>query len=188
MKRSLFGLLGVKTGGGEWGWGIGGLEGGQEGVFHGHPVKREKHGWSSITASIRKVSVSGWSAGGCRRSEKQWTILHQTSPSRSYHCILVSFAFPSWWGGGINSHGGSKPLTLSALLGLELEEKFSHFIHFPELHFIHDERPSLTFCAGRRGKYVVERLFKAMWAGWSSTIPYLHLQMLKPLFLSGQVS
>lgn len=30
MKRSLFSLLGVKTGGG-----------GREGVFHRHPVKRE---------------------------------------------------------------------------------------------------------------------------------------------------
>lgn len=27
---------------------------GKEGVFHGHPAKREGHGWSSITAGIRK--------------------------------------------------------------------------------------------------------------------------------------
>lgn len=71
MKKSLFSLLGVKTGGG----GGGGREGGVGESFHGHPAKREGHGRSSITAGVRKrqrfrvVRLGGWR--GCGRSEKQ---------------------------------------------------------------------------------------------------------------------
>lgn len=49
MKRRLFGLQGVKTGGGE-----GGGEREREGLFHGHPVKRKRGGWGGITAGVRK--------------------------------------------------------------------------------------------------------------------------------------
>lgn len=58
MKRRLFGLQGVKTGGGGEGGGKrergagGGM--GVGGLFHGHPVKRKRGGWGGITAGVRQ--------------------------------------------------------------------------------------------------------------------------------------
>lgn len=59
MKRSLFSLLGVKTGGGGGGKGGGKMESFMDILSRGKDA-----GWSSITASVRKVSVSGWSVSG----------------------------------------------------------------------------------------------------------------------------
>lgn len=60
-----------------------GGRGGQGGIFHGRPVKREGHGWSRITAHVRRVSVSGWSVGGVGAGDQThsvWTIPPQATP------------------------------------------------------------------------------------------------------------
>lgn len=94
LKRSLFSLLGVKTGGG-----------GKRESFMDILSRGKDTGGAASQRAQEKVSVSGWSAGArCRRSEKQW------SCSVPQHTILV---FSRGSGGG----GAGVPR-------LELEESF----------------------------------------------------------------
>lgn len=120
MKRSLFSLLGVKTGGG-----------GKRESFMDILSRWKDKGGAASQQAHEKVSASGWSARGCRRSEKQSTSLQQATPSTSYHCILVYFHFCGRWMGAsaftmdLNHwHLCCHQAQLFFITGLELEESF----------------------------------------------------------------
>lgn len=75
MKRRLFGLQGVKTGGGgerKRERGAGGVYVcGGGGSFMDILSRGKEAGGAASQQAKDNVSVSGWSARGCRRSEKQ---------------------------------------------------------------------------------------------------------------------
>lgn len=84
MKRSLFSLLGVKTGGG------GKRESFMDILSRGRGCTG---GAASQRAQEKSAFQGGQPEGGQRNSAR--TILCQATPSGSYHCILVGFEFPS---------------------------------------------------------------------------------------------
>lgn len=80
MKRRLFSLQGVKTGGGV---GVGG-----EGLFHGHPVKGKRGGWGSITAGVRKRQR--FRVVGQRVQEVRETVTSSAAGRANHHSLQPS--------------------------------------------------------------------------------------------------
>lgn len=65
----------------------------------GHPVMREGNGWSSITASTRKVSISGWSAKRVQEVKETLCELFHTN-SIKVVCVHVRLLFCEEVGSG----------------------------------------------------------------------------------------
>lgn len=126
LKRSLFSLLGVKTGGG-----------GKRESFMDILSRGKDTGGAASQRAQEKVSVSGWSAGArCRRSEKQW------SCSVPQHTILV-FSRGSGGGSWCSSIGAGRKFSNLAIS-----------LNF-QTPFMYAEHPLLTCSKMWRGKKCV---------------------------------